>query len=180
MASEAKHSAPLGKLLSRLDILFALAGTLLVLLGVTTGLQVPWLERLVPIENLRWVAVGVGCLFAILAVAVKLLPPKEHSAVSSSSDHEKTDFQTRHKLIGNTQNEILGVIVEKAPHMVNEKDIRERIRARIPALNKASDSHLYYRLEQLWLMKFIRKEGLGNAYLYGLSPEYQAYRASKQ
>ena len=159
----------------RIELLFTGAGVLLILLGVTMGFEVPFLKKLIPFPDFRWVAVAVGCFLALLAFLIILFSRTRTKPLPVISPPGGEDFEEKHLMIGDTQNKILGLIIEKDPQMVNEKEIRKKIKENIPKLKASSNAHIYYRLEQLWLLKFIKKEERGY-FLYGLSPEYKEYR----
>jgi hypothetical protein len=59
-------------------ILFFFLGTLLLLLGVTTGLQVPVLKQLTPDLNYRWASIVLGCTFLLLATRIYYMPVVRH------------------------------------------------------------------------------------------------------
>jgi hypothetical protein len=57
-----------------LPLLFFLLGALLLLLGVTTGLEVPMLKQLTPDGNYRWVSIVLGCVFLFVATLIYSMP----------------------------------------------------------------------------------------------------------
>jgi len=64
-----------------LSLLFFLLGSLLLLLGITTGLEVPLLKQLTPDVHYRWVSLALGWGFVLLAIAVYYVPPKPVTVV---------------------------------------------------------------------------------------------------
>jgi H-type lectin domain len=61
-----------------ISLLSFILGALLLLLGVTTGIELPLLKQLAPDASFRLVSLGLGFLFVILAMAmlVYYVPPK--------------------------------------------------------------------------------------------------------
>jgi hypothetical protein len=62
-----------------LPILLFLLGALLLLLGVTTGLEVPVLKQLTPDLKYRWVSIMLGCALLLLATRIYYMPVVRHT-----------------------------------------------------------------------------------------------------
>ena len=168
-----------------LPLLFFALGAVLLLLGVTTGVDLPVLKKLTPEANHRWISLASGAGFLLLAVLLYYFPRKSISIVSSGLDRESSADNTarfgrleQDYLISRTQQVILTIMVEIAggDALVRVEEIRQKIRKNIDSLSGSSDPELYYRLEQLLWMGFLRKKTIGrDNHLYGVSDAYRKY-----
>ncbi len=172
-----------------LPLLFFALGAVLLLLGVTTGLDLPVLRQLTPDVRYRWVSLASGAAFLLLAVFLYYFPPKPVSLVRPKLEGEaSTDTIERfarleqNDITSPTQRRILALMLEavSADQIRSADEIRKRIREKIDTLRKSSDAELYYRLEQLFWMGFLTKKTIGrDNFLYGVSGSYQQYLKSQ-
>lgn len=170
-------------------LLFAL-GTVLLLLGVTTGVDLPVLKELRPDVEHRWVALAFGALLLLSSVVLYYFPPSPVAIVRPKAGGETADDTAEHfarleqdPSASHTQEAILALMLEstRPEQLIRGEEIRRRIREKIGNLNKASDSELYYRLEQLFWMGFLVKQTIGrDHHLYGVSDGYRKYLASRE
>jgi len=73
---------------------------------------------------------------------------------------------------------MLTVITETVPTggLVSEQEIRRKLREKVERLKQSSDTEVYYRLEQLYWMGFLKKQPIGpGSLLYSLSEGYRQY-----
>jgi len=69
-------------------------GFLLILLGVTTGFNVPWLKQLVPDPNFRWVSISIGVVLCGLAILMVVRASTGESIIAPRSRQiPKLDFK---------------------------------------------------------------------------------------
>ncbi len=72
-----------------LSLLFFVLGALLILLGVSNGLNIPVLNQVILDPNYRWMAVVIGCVSCLLAVAMYYRPPKASSETETNKARER-------------------------------------------------------------------------------------------
>ena len=172
-----------------LPLLFFTLGAVLLLLGVTTGVDLPGLKKLTPEVNYRWTSLGLGSGFLLSAILLYYFPRKSVAIVSSGLDHQTANHNTERfahleqdYFTSRTQLRVLAIMVETAggDALVRLEEIRQKIRRNIESLSRSTDPELYYRLEQLLWMGFLNKKTLGpDNYLYGVSDAYRKYLQSR-
>jgi predicted membrane channel-forming protein YqfA (hemolysin III family) len=168
---------------SPLSFLFFILGTLFCVVGLTDGVQ-----GIVVNQNFRLASLVLGGLCLVISAITYYLPPpnkkKSGSVANSRSGDQvlatipedlKISLAERRVNLGKMQGEILHFI-----QYTREKDSKGRVEQRTIAnqFNKP-DSEIYYRLEQLRLLGFLKKEEIGTfanghqCWGYSLSSEYQ-------
>lgn len=167
-----------------LSFLFFILGTLLCIVGLTDGVQ-----GVVVNQNFRLASLVIGGLSLLISAITYYLPPpnKKKSGTEANSnfadkvlepipeDLKISLSERRVNLASKMQGEILHFI-----QYTMEKDSQGRVEQKTIAnqFNKP-DSEIYYRLEQLRLLGFLKKEAMGtfsNGYTrwgYSLSVEYR-------
>src|SRR5438045_3152422 len=70
-----------------LPLLFFMLGAVLLLLGVTTGVDLPVLKKLTPEIRYRWISLALGAVFLLSAILLYYFPRKPLAIVSSGLDH---------------------------------------------------------------------------------------------
>jgi hypothetical protein len=172
-----------------LPLLFFALGAVLLLLGVTTGVDLPVIKKLTPDVNYRWISVALGAVFILLAIFLYYFPPKPVAIVRPKLEGEEAgNAMERFAILeqdsttGPTQQRILAIMVETVcgDQLVRAEEIRQKLRQKIDSLSRSSDSELYYRMEQLLWMGFLSKKTIGrDNHLYGVSDAYQKYVHSR-
>ena len=165
-----------------LSLLFFILGALLILIGVTTGLEVPLLKQLAPDVDFRWVSLAIGLVFALLSVLIYYRPPKStkvsHTVPLSSavSDEAMSKFSVRKSLLSDSQGHILSFFEkESLDRSFNSYIDQTTLEGRFAQYGKAE---LFYRLEYLRLIGFLEGQALGkdiygiDRFLYRLSSAY--------
>jgi len=159
-----------------LTLLFFLLGVVLLLLGLTTGFEIPVLQQVAPALEYQGVSLvlGVICLMFSLVVYYKP-PPKKQSDYKSRNEKTTIElpvsFFARKALISKTQTELLHFIENQKSTLISDIQI---------IFTDIATKELFYRLEQLRLLGFIEKKTIGqhnsttNTQVYYLSKKYQA------
>lgn len=167
-----------------LSFLFFILGTLFCIVGLTDGFQ-----GIVVNQNFRLASLVIGGLCLLISAITYYLPPpnkkKSGSVVNSNSGDQVLEpipedlkislSERRVNLASKRQGEILHFI-----QYTREKDSQGRVDQKTIANNfHTSDSEIYYRLEQLRLLGFLKKEAIGTfsngstRWGYSLSSEYR-------
>lgn len=152
-----------------LSLLLFILGTLLVLLGITKGFKVPYLEQLVSEGPYKWASLVLGVVLLLLSVYIYYHPVKEEKEITADeqiqSPAERTQmpaelqqsFGIRLASITSSQEEILRHIARTSfraggdRSMVSGDSIRNHFKGRY------EDRELFYRLENLYLLGFLEK-----------------------
>ena len=97
--------------------LFFILGSLLILMGISTGIQVPILQQLSATPDYRGISLGLGIAFVAAAVLFYYLSLNSSPTTSNIGRPEDTslDFAPRFASLWPTQREILAFI-EKKPN----------------------------------------------------------------
>ena len=160
--------------------LFFLLGVMLLLLGLSSGVNLPVLNQLTADSKYRWVTVLAGVLSLITSIVIYYKPPKKPQSsdyplppdYSLPPDH-KLNFSARRAAIGNVQNQLLTHITER---VLMGKYISQDTLEKSFAIPK---KELFYRLEHLRLLGFIERQQIGEAddglprYSYSLNEHYR-------
>jgi len=159
-----------------LSLVFFLLGGLLILLGVSTGFDIPLLKKLAPDTNYRVACLAIGGVCCLVAIIVYYRPPKNESIRNSASlpDDLKLNFTARRASLSEKQGRLL-YLVEYEGHSgdyVSQDTLQEQF-------NEYSLGELFYRLEQLRLLGFLERQTVGqnkdhtDRYSYSLSTTYR-------
>lgn len=159
-----------------LSFFFFLLGAVLILLGISTGINIPVLQNLVPDPNHRSISLIIGIVSCSLAVLIYYRPPKGGLIHKGTPIPEelKANFITRRVSLSEQQGRIL-VFVEKVCYPTYYAS-QDQIEAQF---NQYSQGELFYRLEHLRLLGFIERQKIGNnsddsdRYAYLLSAAYK-------
>ncbi len=168
-----------GKFRHPLSLLFFTLGALLILIGVTTSLEVPVLQQVVPDVNFKWVSIVLGIVSVAVAVFLYYRPPVESSSLETVRGTfipgELTkNFTSRRISISQSQARFLR-FAEFEGHSgspVSQDRFEDKF-------NQYSKSEIYYRLEHLRLLGFLEKDAIGTdshgfaRFTYRLSPAYR-------
>lgn len=170
------------EILAKFHVALFISGIVLILLSVTTGLELPIIKNIIPNEDSRDIAFGGGLLIILIAVAVYLLDKKFTPSVPASATTAGTGNggETKKKFnkseITGSQRELLNFIETQFIQygVVGQETIEKRFEKIIP-------SELFYRLETLCYQGFLSKETAAiinkrQRFSYRCSEEYcQAY-----
>ena len=168
-----------------LSLLFFLLGALLILLGLTTGLEIPFLKRLTPEGDYRVITLALGCVFLGAAVILDRVASRPATVVRGRQDVAvENDVVKRFSQLlqdislSPTQKSILSVMAETVPAggYKSESELRHVLRDRVERLRQSSDSELYYRLEQLYLLGFLTKRNISpERHIYSPSDDFRQF-----
>lgn len=170
------------ELFTKFHVALFIFGFILVLLSVTTGLELPIIQNIIADDNSRILAFGGGLGIILASIIVYLFdksriktPEVPVVVVTGTGDGkpepEEPKLPSRSGLTG-TQREILNFI--EAQHIqfgvVGQNALEEKY-------CKIGKSELYYRLEALMYQGFLKKSSAGleegkQKHLYRLSKEY--------
>jgi hypothetical protein len=163
-----------------LSPMFFFLGVLLLLLGVSNGLNLPILNQLASDANFRWACLALGVLCLIASIFIFYRPPKEFEEVTRKTNgvigtipEELTmTFSRRRATLSIKQGEIL-------THLTHKGYGGELIAQDV--IEKAFSQHgsgLLYRLEHLRLLGFLVRQKVGkdangnDRFAFALSPDY--------
>jgi hypothetical protein len=173
----------------KLERLFFGFGAVLILLGVSTSLNLPWITQIVPDVHFRWVCVVIGSISLALAILMYYRPPTaENVGAPRSRQIPKSDASgfkemLQDKYTSRTQRDILAVVFKEAAggdRSLGYNEICEAIQRKIKQLEQTSPKNeIYYRLEQLFLLGFLEKIKVSDQNFYRLSSEYIKYIRSQ-
>jgi hypothetical protein len=157
-----------------LGLLFFLLGALLILLGVTTGLELPVLQQLAPDVNYRWVSLALGVIFLLLATLIYYRPPRATKGIEPVPDELTRSFTARRAGLTGSQTRILVFIEQEGfrQRFVSQDTIETKF-------DKYGKSEIFYRLEQLRFLGFLERQRVGrdesgyDRFTYRLSAGYQ-------
>ncbi len=165
-----------------LSLLFFILGALLILIGITTGLEVPVLKQLASDANFRWVSLAIGLVFVLLSVLIYYRPPKSTKVTypvplsSAVSAEGMSKFSVRKSLLSDSQGHILSFFEKESLDRGFNRFIQQNtLEDRFAQYGKAE---LFYRLEYLRLNGFLEGQALGkdmhgiDRFLYRLSSAY--------
>lgn len=154
-----------------LSLLFFLVGVVLLVLGVSTGIEVPLLKQIAPDGNYRWVAISAGAVFVIVAILIYYFPPKskdEPKGIQPIPGELTRSFAARIAGVSGKQKDILAFIAREnfqGSAVSQDAIVRE---VQLP------ETETYYRLEQLRLLGFIETQRLdADRLAYRLSSAYR-------
>ena len=163
-----------------LSPMFFFLGVLLVLLGVSNGLNLPVLNKLTSDVNFRWACSALGVLCLIASIIIFYLPPKEFdesprktSGVIGTIPKElMMTFSRRRAMLSIKQGEILAYLTHKGygGELISQDVIEKEF--------SQYGSGLLYRLEHLRLLGFLVRQKVGKdangneRFAYTLSPDY--------
>lgn len=157
------------KKLGAISILFFLFGALLILLGITKGVEISGLNQLVPDDNSRTVSLILGIVFVTISFVMYFIPTKEN----------RPDFAAILKDLSPSQRRILDYLCDNGTHgnFVSQNQVFEKFQSYFSEKGY-SESENYYRLEQLHLLGFLEKIKSGkengrNIFSYKLSSTYE-------
>jgi hypothetical protein len=155
-----------------LSLAFFVLGALLILLGLTTGFEVPGLKQLVPEPSFRWISVVCGVLSVLIAIPIVYRPPAEPKIERDSEtlavpDDLRKSFAARRDAFGYGSRlvQILDFVISQANRdgLISLETVGQKF-------NQLPGSKVYYRLECLRLLCFIEKAGKN---VYRLSKAYE-------
>ncbi len=163
-----------------LSPLFFVFGALLILLGVSTGFNIPALSQITSDPNFRWASLIIGCICCIIAILLYYRPPKSSqqsmsgSNVISLAEELTLNFNGRRATLSETQGEILNFIVKNGfdGAYISQDTLTSKF-------NQYSKGELLYRLEHLRLLGFLERQKFGkdkdgdDHMTYRLSSTYQ-------
>lgn len=156
-----------------LSFLFFLLGALLIILALTTNLNLPVIKGVAPYAEYRLASLVLGIIFVLLATLLYYLPLQAGTAIPN--ELRMSLFERRDKLLSNTQREILDFIERRT--LSNNKGLTQE--AFEQQWTNRNPSETYYRLEQLCLLGFLEKEEVGQSpngiprFIYRLSANYE-------
>ncbi len=162
------------------SLLFFLLGAVLLLLGLTTGLNVPGLQQLVPDVNFRWIALVLGAILLLGSVLLYYRPPSPAKAAPSNSampvtpEELRQSFAARVDALTEPQRQLLSFVRREGlgRRFVSQDTVEARF-------NQWSKAELYYRLEHLRLLGFLERQRIGtneqgfDRFTYRISAAYQ-------
>jgi len=161
-----------------LSLLFFLLGAILLLLGLTTGFEIPFLKQLAPALEYQGISLILGGICLLVSILIYYKPPKKKSpddklGSRKTGDELPASFFARKALISKTQKELLSFIEKKKS--VPSSDIGITFK-------NIGEKELFYRLEQLRLLGFIEKKTIGkpedtmidNLQVFSLSEKFEA------
>jgi len=165
------------KFSSPLSLLFFVLGALLLLLGLSTGFEIPYLEKHLSSANgYQGASLILGGVCLLLALFIYYKPPQKKTQDKDISREMREDefpssFFARKDLVSKTQKKLLEYI-EKHDSILF-LDLQNEF-------NRLGMKELFYRLEQLRLMGFVEKDKIGNpdtktvgTQVYHLSEKYK-------
>lgn len=146
-----------------LSFLFFCLGTVLLLLGLTTGFQ-----SLAPEQNLRAVSIVLGSAALGAAVILYYFGPARMQLVASPPATVGDRSVLVRDNLTESQQRLLSIVERLTARQIDvlQEDVEKQF--------EASQSELYYRLEQLRLMGFIERNLIAG---YSQQPQY-GYRLS--
>lgn len=170
-----------------LSLLFFLLGSLLILLGTTTSLTIPFLQALVPDTNYRIVSISLGVLLLLIAIAIYYRPPNQvignlskDTIVKDSVDslppiqakeNVRSDgtivgsgdnFTRRLTKLSKSQKSLLAFIVQEySRHGGAMQETIHNEFGNITEHKNFTEAEIFYRLEQLCLLNFLEKQSAG-------------------
>ncbi|GBE92673.1 hypothetical protein [Nostoc cycadae] len=156
-----------------LSFLFFLLGALLIILALTTNLNLPVIKGVAPYAEYRLASLVLGIIFVLLATLLYYLPLDAGKAIPN--EFRMSLFERRDKLLSTTQKDILSFIEAKTTN--NNRGLQQE--AFEQKWTNRSRSETYYRLEQLCLLGFVEKEEVAKSpegiprFIYRLSSNYQ-------
>jgi hypothetical protein len=148
------------ELLAKFHIALLTIGVILILLSVTTGLELPIIKNIIPDENSRELAFGGGFLIIVFAIIIYLFEKKHAKTeeqpiitTTGTGNGGDTKKQFNKSEITSSQRELLNFIEEQFIQygVIGQETIEKRF-------EKIAPSELFYRLETLCYQKFLVKE----------------------
>jgi hypothetical protein len=154
-----------------LSLAFFAFGALLILLGITTGLEIQGLKQLAADPQFRWISIASGLCLLLVAIFIAYRPPAEpvlHNANWPIPEDLKKSFTAKRDSLGTRQTQILNFVISEAIRYgsVSHDTVAKKF-------NQLSGSEVYYRLECIRLLCFIEKPGEN---VYRLSRAYEQER----
>jgi hypothetical protein len=154
-----------------LSLAFFVFGAILVLLGITGKLNIPYLgSPLAANEAHQVISIALGSCLLVIAIFVYYHPPAEKRKDMPAPDlvHEdgagnvpipddlRDSFSAKREALGygSRQAQILDFVVSEA-----RRDTLVSLETVVKKFNQLSGSEVYYRLEHLRLLCFIEKAG---------------------
>jgi hypothetical protein len=145
-----------------LSLLFFLLGAVLVLLGLTTGLNIPGVQPLVSESNSRWAALILGIILLLASVLLYYRPPASTTVKPPAPEAPvipeelKQNFAARMDSLSDAQTELLAFIRREGAgrKFVSQDTVEARF-------IQKGQAELYYRLEHLRLLGFLDRQRFG-------------------
>jgi hypothetical protein len=159
-----------------LSLAFFVLGALLILLGITTSLEIPGLKHLVADPSFRWISIAFGFCLLLIALFIAYRPPPQPEVLQDAGnlpipEDLKKSFTAKRDSLGDRQTQILNFVISEATRYgsVSYETVARKF-------NSLSGSEVWYRLEYLRLLSFIEK---GGENVYRLSKAYEQERENK-
>lgn len=162
-----------------LSPLFFILGTLLLILGISTGVSFPGGSQIASEASFRWTSIIIGSISVLLSIFIYYRPPKGIKNTKTASDENlpeefSLNFNGRRATLSESQGAILNYIVNNGydGDYTTLETFRKRFR-------EYSKGEMIYRLEHLRLLGFIERQKVGkdnngnDRFSYRLSKEYQ-------
>ena len=141
-----------------LSLLFFLLGVLLILLGVSTGYDVPVLKKLSSDASYRFISFVTGVVCCAVSILIYYRPPKSLliDKATPVPDELKSNYVVRRASLSERQGQLLSFLQLKTSlkQYLDEEQIGIKF-------NRYSKTELFYRLEQLRLLGFLERQIVG-------------------
>jgi hypothetical protein len=149
-----------------------LLGIVLLLLGITTGVNIPTQGiNLISEPSFRAVSIILGIICIVLCLVLNLVHKKPIES-SDMADEFKRSLLNRAANLSSGQNDILRYIRQKtenpSSNLLSDTEFNEHFDP-----NRSRESELYYRLEQLRLLGLITRTAMGQTTYFRLSDSYR-------
>lgn len=140
------------------SLLFFLLGAILVLLGLTTGFEIPILNQLAPAAEYQRISLVLGVACLLIAVLIYYKSPQRIQTSNNpendpTQDNLPSTLFARKVLLSETQRLILDYV--ELLKSISGKELESKF--------GIESEELFYRLEQLRLLGFIERGKIGEA-----------------